>query len=98
MVRHHLQFPFRHASGPVIISNIALQCELKYQHSRVIAHFLYTHVFTKTAMSRLLQIVEAALFPAPGGYPASSVPDPTLEEQAEIKERAYRAVENAIPS
>ena len=58
-------------------------------------HVLYTRILTTSTVSKLLAAVETGLFPE--GYPAPSVPDPTHDEQMAIKERAYAAIEAAIP-
>lgn len=62
---------------------------------RVVVHVLHTRILTNLTVSKFLAAVETGLFP--GGYPATSVPDPTPDEQIAIQERAYAAVEAAIP-
>lgn len=61
----------------------------------IIVHYLYTRIFTQAFNIKLLVLVQEALFP--DGYPAPSVPDPTAEEQIMIKERALRALADALP-
>lgn len=62
---------------------------------RILVHYLYSRIFTAAFTSRLLQTVQESLFS--DGHPAPSMPDPTLQEQADMKKRAVRVIAAALP-
>ena len=56
--------------------------------SRLLPYLLYTHAFSPDSLLVLIQASRHALFP--GGWPAVSPPDPSPEEQAELRQELTR--------
>lgn len=63
--------------------------------SRLLPYLLYTHAFSSDSLLAILQSTRNALFP--GGWPAQSPPDPTPEEQAELRRELARRLLALVP-
>ncbi|KIP11511.1 hypothetical protein PHLGIDRAFT_99802 [Phlebiopsis gigantea 11061_1 CR5-6] len=63
--------------------------------SRLLPHLLYTHAFSPDSLLTLIQASRHALFP--GGWPAVSPPDPSPEEQAELRQELTRRLLALVP-
>jgi hypothetical protein len=64
--------------------------------SRLLPYLLYTHLFSPTSLVSHLQSARNALFP--GGYPSVPPPDPTPDEQAELRQTLARRLLTLVPA
>ena len=64
--------------------------------SRLFPHLLYTHAFSAESLLAILQSTRTAMFP--GGWPAQSPPDPTPEEQLELRRELTRRLLTLVPA
>lgn len=63
--------------------------------SRLLPYLLYTHVFSTDSLLNIVRSARNAMFP--GGWPSVAPPDPTLEEQIEMKRELTRRLLALIP-
>ncbi|KAL1952159.1 hypothetical protein VTO73DRAFT_1308 [Trametes versicolor] len=64
--------------------------------ARLLPYLLYTHALSTHALASGVRAARRALFPE--GWPATPPPDPTLEEQAELRARLCRRLVDSVPS
>lgn len=64
--------------------------------ARLLPYLLYTHALSTHALASGVRSARRALFPE--GWPATPPPDPTLEEQAELRARLCRRLVDSVPS
>lgn len=63
--------------------------------SRLLPHLLYTHAFSADALLVILRSTRDAMFP--GGWPSQPPPDPTPEEQVELRKQLTRRLLALVP-
>ncbi|KAI0824155.1 PXA domain-containing protein [Trametes gibbosa] len=63
--------------------------------ARLLPYLLYTHVLCPPTLASGVRSARRALFPE--GWPAAAPPDPSPEEQAEMRARVCRRVGGAVP-
>ncbi|KAJ3535611.1 hypothetical protein NM688_g6955 [Phlebia brevispora] len=64
--------------------------------SRLLPYLLYTHALSGDVLVTIIRSAKSALFP--GGWPAVPPPDPTPEEQLELRKELTRRLLALIPS
>lgn len=63
--------------------------------SRLLPYLLYTHAFSVDSLLNMVQSTRNAMFP--GGWPSVPPPDPTPEEQVELRKELTRRLLALIP-
>ena len=64
--------------------------------SRLLPHLLYAHALSAVNLVNIVRSAKGALFP--GGWPAIAPPDPTAEEQVELRKEVVRRLLAMVPT
>ena len=63
--------------------------------SRLLPYLIYTHAFSADSLLAIVQSTKSAMFP--GGWPSVPPPDPTPEEQIELRKELTRRLLALVP-